>query len=88
MYSFSERSLDQLKTLHPLLRAICEVVIKEMDFIVLCGYRGPVEQNTLYTQGYSKNTFPNGKHNTKPSKAVDLAPWPINWKDRDRFILF
>jgi len=28
------------------------------------------------------------KHNHSPSKAVDVAPYPINWKDTDRIYLF
>jgi peptidoglycan L-alanyl-D-glutamate endopeptidase CwlK len=26
-----------------------------------------------------------GKHNKKPSEAVDIAPYPIDWNDIDRF---
>ena len=38
--------------------------------------------------GNSKVKFPNGKHNKSPSVAVDVAPYPIDWKDRDRFHYF
>ena len=27
------------------------------------------------------------KHNSYPSKAVDIAPYPIDWNNRKRFIL-
>ena len=32
--------------------------------------------------------FPKGRHNALPSKAVDVAPYPIDWEDREGFILF
>ena len=32
--------------------------------------------------------YPNSKHNKLPSKAVDVAPYPIDWNDPDRFYHF
>ena len=32
--------------------------------------------------------WPQGKHNSMPSQAVDVAPYPINWHDRERFHYF
>lgn len=32
-------------------------------------------------------SFPHSKHNKTPSMAVDLAPYPIDWKDTGRFKL-
>ena len=29
-----------------------------------------------------------GMHNSKPSRAVDCVPYPIDWTDRERFTLF
>jgi peptidoglycan L-alanyl-D-glutamate endopeptidase CwlK len=34
--------------------------------------------------GYSKKS----KHNYYPSKAVDVMPYPISWKDTDRMYMF
>lgn len=34
-----------------------------------------------FKDGYKKKS----KHNEKPSLAVDLAPWPIDWKNINRF---
>ena len=28
------------------------------------------------------------KHNSFPSLAVDVAPYPINWSDKERFYFF
>lgn len=55
------------------------------DLTVLCGYRGEAEQNDAFRRGTSKLQFPNSKHNKVPALAVDLAPYPVNWKDTAAF---
>lgn len=67
------------------LQQVVRAAIERMDFTVLCGHRGEVEQNEAYERGFSKLKFPKSNHNSVPSKAVDLAPYPIDWKDLDRF---
>jgi hypothetical protein len=49
------------------------------------GYRGEQSQNKAFTEGRSKLKFPNSKHNSLPSNAIDIAPFPIDWKNRERF---
>ena len=62
-------------------------VIKEFDCRIISGQRGETEQNKLYMEGLSQVEYPNSRHNTQPlSMAVDCAPWPIDWEDRERFI--
>jgi len=56
-----------------------------MDFVVLCGYRGGEEQNELYRQGKSNAKWEQSKHNFEPSLAVDIAPYPIDWNNTERF---
>lgn len=85
MPSFSKKSLQRLSTCAPLLVQVCHDVIVDYDFIVLCGYRGEEEQNKAFKDGYSKLKFPKSKHNTYPSRAVDLAPYPLDWEDIARF---
>ena len=41
-----------------------------------------------FLRGNSKVQFPNSKHNSLPSLAVDAAPYPIDWNDKKRFALF
>ncbi len=36
----------------------------------------------------SKIRWPDGKHNTVPSSAVDVTPYPVVWDDRERQFLF
>lgn len=84
-YRFSKLSQERLSTCHLFLQEICYELIKEMDFTVLCGYRGKEEQDEAYNKGASKLKFPKSMHNTSPSKAVDLAPYPIDWNNHERF---
>jgi hypothetical protein len=59
--------------------------IKRYDFTVLCGHRGEEEQTRAYEAGNSKLRYPMSKHNSEPSMAVDIAPYPIDWDDIGRF---
>jgi hypothetical protein len=88
MPSFSRRSLDRLNTCDARLRVIFNQVIKHFDCTVLEGHRGEEAQNEAFRQGHSQLQWPDGKHNAWPSQAVDVAPYPIDWEDRERFTYF
>lgn len=88
MPQFSKSSRSKLDTCDPRLQRVAEAVIVHYDFVVLCGARGEVEQNEAFEQGKSKLKWPLSPHNKTPSLAMDLAPFPIDWRDRDRFTLF
>ena len=87
MAQFSEKSKRILATCHPKLVAVCNTAIMRFDFSVISGNRVEQEQNQLFRDGKSHLTFPHSKHNKKPSMAVDLAPFPIDWEDTGRFKL-
>ena len=42
----------------------------------------------MYRSGKSQLPWPKSKHNMKPSLAVDVAPYPIDFKDILRFVMF
>jgi hypothetical protein len=65
-------------------------VVRYYDCTVLSGHRTLREQQALYEQGRSKKDGINNKskHQSKPSKAVDVAPYPIDWEDKERFRCF
>jgi len=88
MPSFSKRSKDRLAECHPDLQQVFEQVIKHYDCTILCGRRGEGEQNRAFYEGRSKLRYPDSKHNKSPSLAVDVAPWPIDWADRERWLIF
>lgn len=85
MSEFSVRSIARLDTCHPLLQRLFKEVIKETDITILCGIRTKDEQNKAYELGHSKLKWPKSKHNSAPSMAVDVAPYPIIWTDTERF---
>ena len=87
MYSFSNKSLEVLSTCDYRLRDIVTEVLKVMDITVICGHRSKEDQDKAVKEGNSKLVFPKSKHNTNPSLAIDLCPYPIDWKDRERFVL-
>lgn len=88
MPSYSARSRERLNTCHKDLQLIFNTVISNFDNSILCGHRGEAEQMAAYKSGRSKIKWPNGKHNKTPSMAVDAAPYPIDWRDRERFYYF
>lgn len=85
MPAFSTLSEQRLATCDPRLQAILKEAIRHVDFTIMCGFRGPDEQEDAYRTGRSKVRWPNSKHNRRPSVAVDLAPFPVDWTDTARF---
>ncbi len=88
MPKFSKRSMEHLNTCDPRLVKLFLMVVTVIDCTVFTGHRGMDEQNEFFRQGKSQLKFPEGKHNNKPSLAADVAPYPIDWKDRERATLF
>ena len=88
MPRFGSRSINRLKTCDQKLQELFYEVVKHFDCSILEGHRGEEGQNKAYADGKSKVKHPNGKHNKFPSVAVDVAPYPIDWSDRDRFHYF
>lgn len=69
--------MTALETLHPDLQRLCNELIKHRDFSILQGHRGKAEQDTAVANGYSKTPWPTSRHNSIPSLAVDMCPYPI-----------
>jgi hypothetical protein len=78
-YKFSNRSKSNLATCHPKLQKIFNEVIKHTDCIILEGHRTIERQKELVAKGVSKTM--NSKHLSSPSRAVDVAPFPLDWDD-------
>lgn len=88
MYKYSVRSLKNLSEAHPMLQCLFMEVIKHWDCTILDGYRTEAEQNEAYRKGHSKLKYPKSKHNKKPSHAVDVTPYPVDWNDYRRMYMF
>ena len=83
---FGSSSLRHLNTLHYDLREILLEAIELYDFSVICGHRSEQEQNEAYNNGKSDLQWPESKHNKFPSKAVDIAQYPIDWENTEEFV--
>ena len=88
MPKFGKKSIERLSTCDQRLQKVFNEVIKYVDFSVLEGHRDERTQDRYFQEGKTKVRYPMGRHNTKPSRAVDVVPYPIDWKDRERFHLF
>ncbi len=95
-FTFSQRSRNSLKGVHPKLVAVVEraLQLSSVDFMVVEGVRTPARQRELYAQGRTKpgpkvtwtlnsNHFVDRK--TGFGHAVDLLPAPYDWKDTKPF---
>lgn len=80
MYIYSRRSKEVFSGCHSELQIIFKTVLESYDHSGLCGYRGKEAQEKAFDEGRTKVHFPFGKHNKKPSLAVDVAPYPVNWQ--------
>ena len=81
MPRFGRKSKERLKGVDAKLVNVANELIKLMDVTVIEGLRSQERQNELVAQGKSKTKF--GKH--VAGKALDLAPYPVDWEDRERF---
>ena len=81
MPRFGKRSKQRLKGVNMVLVHILGKLIEIMDVTIIEGLRTESRQNELVAQGKSKTKY--SKH--LEGKAVDLAPYPIDWEDRERF---
>jgi len=79
MPSFGRRSTQRINSCHPDLQRLFKDVVKEYDCTILCGHRGQEEQTLAFENKKSKVQWPNSKHNSTPSMAVDLVPYPVDW---------
>mgnify|MGYP003116937898 FL=1 len=81
MPKFGKRSKQRLQGVDSKLINVLNEVCKYFDITVIEGIRSQERQNELVAQGKSKTKF--GKH--VQGKAVDIAPYPIDWNARDDF---
>ena len=81
MPKFGKRSKERLKGVDSRLVNVLNTLIKIMDVTIIEGVRSQERQEELLKKGATKVKY--SKH--MEGKAVDLAPYPINWEDRERF---
>tara|TARA_R110000803_G_scaffold54388_2_gene111096 strand:- start:1849 stop:2250 length:402 start_codon:yes stop_codon:yes gene_type:complete len=81
MPRFGKKSKERLRGVDAKLQNVLNEVVKYFDIAIIEGVRSQERQNELVAQGKSKTKF--GKH--VEGKAVDIAPYPIDWEARDDF---
>ena len=81
MPKFGKKSKERLRGVDTRLVNVLNELIKIMDVTIIEGLRSKQRQEILLKEGKTKTKF--SKH--IEGKAVDLAPYPIDWEDRDRF---
>lgn len=87
MANFGSRSLRQLRTADYRLQWLFHKVIQRYDCSVLEGYRSDSKQRAMYMRQVSKldGVTAKSNHQSVPSRAVDVTPWPIDWQDIEAF---
>ena len=80
--------MQRLNTCDEDLIALFKEVVKYFDCSVLEDHRGEEKQNKYFNEGKSKLKYPKGRHNKKPSNAVDVVPYPVDWNDREQMTYF
>ncbi len=83
-FKFGKQSAANLLTCDNRLQALFNSVILYRDCSILCGHRNEHEQMLAYPK-YSNAMWPDSRHNTLPSLAVDVVPYPVDWDDKNSF---
>jgi peptidoglycan L-alanyl-D-glutamate endopeptidase CwlK len=87
-FKFGKKSKECIATLDTRLQTIVNIAILTVDFAVIEGHRGEDRQNELLVEGKTQLAWPLSRHNTSPSKAMDILPAPYDWNNRESFIRF
>ena len=91
MPKFGKRSEKNLATCCPLFHPVARRVVKRFDCSVVWGRRGKKAQEYAFKMGWTTKHYPSSLHNVekpKLSRAIDLVPWPTDWKDEARNYYF
>ncbi len=100
MNKFGKTSTARLETCSENLQLVCREAIKRTpylckvttlvvpDLTIICGTRNQVQQQAAFDAGLSQVKWPNSKHNSDPSMAVDVGvyisslPGHIPWSSK------
>ena len=88
MNKFSKKSERELATCHVILQDIFNEVLIHYDCTIIQGHRTREQHEEYVKKGTTRVAYEQSKHRFNPSHAVDVAPYPIDWNDRDRFLHF
>jgi len=76
-FSFGEKSEQKLLMASMNLQHIFRIslAVGLIDFSIIDSYREKKLQNKYYREGTSRVKWPDGKHNRRPSPALDAVPY-------------
>lgn len=86
MPKFSGSSEAKLSTCDTRLQRLFNRVIEGWDCTIIEGNRSYDQQVKNFKNGVSKTMH--SAHLMIPSKAVDVAPWPLDWDNIEEFKRF
>ena len=86
MPKFGKTSSKRLESCDPMLQLVLRKAINIIDFSILEGHRSTEKQQEYFKSGLSKldGVTQKSKHQAMPSKAVDIAPYPIDFTDKEK----
>jgi hypothetical protein len=80
MYEYSDRSLTRLAGAHPDLIKVFMRAAEHLNITILESTRSVEQQRENVRNGVSRTM--DSKHLHNPSDAIDAAPYPLRWPDR------
>lgn len=83
-FPYGKTSMSRLVTCDTRIQGIFQEVAMYVDTSIICGHRNEEDQHTAFVTGRSKVDWPNSKHNSDPSIAIDAALHPVNWNMHGR----
>jgi len=85
MAKFGNTSNRRLDTAHNVHQILWRRVVKRRDCSITEGHRDKLKQNYYFKIETSKVQWPDSKHNSTPSMAVDCVPYPEMWDSKKAF---
>lgn len=87
-FHYGKKSSQRLDQCCPELRLIFKkaLEISDQDISILCGHRDEADQTAAFNAGKYQLKFPESKHNSLPSRAVDAVPYPVDWHNEADFV--
>jgi len=93
-YWYGSGSWKKLMSCHPKIQSLFVEAIKYFNLSVDCGTRGRKAQEKAKAEKRSDVNYPDSIHNPdnpvnadkKGVRAIDVLPYPVDWKDKERFM--
>jgi peptidoglycan L-alanyl-D-glutamate endopeptidase CwlK len=83
MHPYGKTSQSRLNTCHVDIITIWNELAKWINNSVLCGHREKHAQDKAYNAELSEVEWPDSKHNTLPSMAIDSGPYIVDIRNVD-----